>query len=146
MSILNLTIMQINHFKQSIPYNECVPGRPPLTDPPKSGARLAALRNAANLSQTQLAEAIGVPARSISFYERKAQSIPSHLVARLAKALEVSAEELLGLEDQKPKAKRGPKSEIEKRLEQIRKLPRGAQKRILDVVDAMLAQEETRVP
>jgi len=138
-------IMQINRFEQSMPYNEIVPGRPPLTEAPKSGARLAALRNAANLSQAQLAEAIGVPARSISFYERKAQSIPSHLVVRLAKALEVSAEELLGLEAPKPKAKRGPKSEIEKRLEQVRTLPRGAQKRILDVVDAMLAQEETRV-
>ena len=122
-------------------YDVSMAGRPPLSQAPECGARLAALRTAAGLSQAQLADSIGVPVRSITFYERKAKSIPSHLIVKLAKALNTSPDEVLGLEPIEKKARRGPKSEIEKRIEDVRKLPKSAQKRILSVVDAMLAQE-----
>ncbi len=87
--------MPISDFKKNHLYSvDIMAGRPPSTPAPESGARLAALRNASGISQSQLAEAVGIPARSISFYERKAQSIPSHLVSKFAEALGVSAEEV----------------------------------------------------
>ena len=116
-------------------------GRPASTPAPECGARLAALRKAAGLSQAQLGDAVGIPARSVSFYERKAQSIPSHLVPQFAKALGVTAEEVLGIDPVRSKSKRGPKSDLEKRFAQINELPRGQQKKILEAVDAMIAQQ-----
>ena len=97
---------------------------------------MAHLRKTAGLSQVQLAEAINIPQRSVSFYERQATSLPSHLLPKLADALDVSIETLLGLpEASNPQTKRGPKSELEKRFEKIRKLPRKEQQLIVDVLD-----------
>ena len=50
----------------------------------ESGARLAALRNQAGLSQAALQEAGGIPERTISLYEREVEAIPSTLVPTLA--------------------------------------------------------------
>ena len=115
-------------------------GRPPITEATDSGKRLARLRNDADLTQGQLADAVGIPVRSVSFYERKAQSIPSHLLPLIADALGVSVETVIGGKDAKPARKPGPKSDVEHRFEAIRKLSKRQQKKILDVVDAMLAQ------
>jgi transcriptional regulator with XRE-family HTH domain len=117
-------------------------GRPATTPSTESGDRLAALRKAAGLSQAQLAEAVGIPARSVTFYERKAQSLPSHLVPKFAEVLGVTVEQVLGINAKNGSAKRGPKSELERRLETISRLSRTEQKRILQVVDALLLQQK----
>jgi transcriptional regulator with XRE-family HTH domain len=115
-------------------------GRPASTPSTEHGERLAALRKAAGLSQAQLADAVGIPARSVTFYERKALSLPSHLVTKFSTVLGVPVEQVLGVAAKNGSAKRGPKSELERRLENVRRLPRTEQKRILQVVDALLAQ------
>lgn len=83
-------------------------GRPSKKKATDSGARLAALRKQAGLSQAALAEAVGIPQRTISFYEREASAIPSTLVPVLAKVLGVSMEELLGINEGAQRSKRGP--------------------------------------
>ena len=54
-------------------------GRPPITKAPESGERLAALRKSAGLTQVQLAEMVGIPARSISFMSEKHKAFPHNL-------------------------------------------------------------------
>lgn len=105
------------------------------------GARIAALRQKAGLSQAQLAEALELPQRTLSFYEREAGDIPARLVPQMAKALDVSVEELLGVPPVAAK-KRGPKSQLEKQLEVVAQLPRSAQQQILKVVSALVAQHK----
>lgn len=119
-------------------------GRPGKKRAKEIGARLAALRKEAGLSQAALAEAIGIPQRTISFYEREAGALPSTLVPRLAKALGVSMEELLGIDNGAQRAKRGPKSQLERQLEAIATLPRNQQQKILAVVEAFINQHATR--
>jgi transcriptional regulator with XRE-family HTH domain len=119
-------------------------GRPSKKKATESGARLAALRKQAGLSQAALAEAIGIPQRTISFYEREGGYIPSTLVPQLAKALGVSLEDLLGIGDGAQRAKRGPKSQLERQLEAIATLPRNQQQKILAVVEAMIAHHAQR--
>jgi len=114
-------------------------GRRPHTPPTESGARLAALRKAAGLSQASLAESLGIPSRTLCFYERDASYLPSNLLPGLAAALGVSIETVLGIAEGNG-AKRGPKSRLEKRLEAVAALPRQEQRRILSVVEALLAQ------
>lgn len=119
-------------------------GRPSKKKATESGARLASLRKQAGLSQAALAEAVGIPQRTISFYEREAAAIPSTLVAGLAKVLGVSLDELLGIGDGAQRAKRGPKSQLERQLEAIATLPRNQQQKILAVVEAMIAHHAER--
>ena len=119
-------------------------GRPSKKKATESGARLAALRKQAGLSQMALAQAIGIPQRTISFYEREAGAIPSTLVPKFAKALGVSMEELLGIDNGAQRAKRGPKSQLERQLEAVATLPRNQQQKILVVVEALIAHYAAR--
>jgi transcriptional regulator with XRE-family HTH domain len=106
--------------------------------PTRSGIRLAALRKEADLSQTQLAALIGIPQRTLSFYETNAESIPSNLIPLLADALGVTVEDILGISDKK--AKRGPKSKLERQLDAVRLLPRSEQKFVSKFLDNVLNQ------
>ena len=130
----------MNSYPEKPMYIEDVP-RPPSAKkkPTECGARLAALRKAAGLSQVQLAKALEIPQRTISFYEREGTYIPSTLLPGLAKALGVSIEEILGVGESQAR-KRGPKSRLERQLESIGKLPRNQQEKILAVVEAFIAQ------
>jgi transcriptional regulator with XRE-family HTH domain len=119
-------------------------GRPSNKKATECGARLAALRKQAGLSQAALAKAVGIPQRTVSFYEREAGAIPSTLVPGLANALGVSVDQLLGIGDGAQRAKRGPKSQLERQLEAIATLPRNQQQKILAVVEAMIAHHSAR--
>jgi transcriptional regulator with XRE-family HTH domain len=61
------------------------------------GKRLQALRKARGLTQVQLAEAAGTTQRAISYYETEAGFPPAPAVIDLAKALNVTTDELLGV-------------------------------------------------
>jgi transcriptional regulator with XRE-family HTH domain len=126
-------------YSQSMAGKAGLAGRPSKKKATESGARLGALRKQAGLSQAALAEAVGIPQRTISFYEREASAIPSTLVPALAKALGVSMEELLGINEGVQHSKRGPKSQLERQLEAVATLPRHQQQKILAVVEAMIA-------
>ena len=56
------------------------------------------MRRARGLTQAQLAEAIRSSQRALSRYETVADHPPTAVLVEIAKALEVSADELLGLE------------------------------------------------
>ncbi len=60
------------------------------------GERLTELRAEQGITQIQLAEMISSSQRAISAYETVAECPPTAVVVQLARALEVSARELLG--------------------------------------------------
>jgi transcriptional regulator with XRE-family HTH domain len=66
----------------------------PTTD---LGKRLVQLRKARGLTQQQLADKLGLTRRAIVYYERESDNIPTNIIVPLAKALNVSIEELLGI-------------------------------------------------
>jgi transcriptional regulator with XRE-family HTH domain len=74
------------------------------------GERLYRLRLVRGLTQMQLAEAIGSSQRALSRYETVAEFPPAGVVIQLAKALHVSADELLGL-----RSSRRPRKNLEQR-------------------------------
>jgi len=113
-------------------------GRPPLTPATECGTRLSSFRKAASLSQSELASSVGIPQRTLSFYERKADHLPSNLLPRLATVLGVSIDDLLGLSDHGKK--RGPKSKLERQFEAVQNLPRTKQKFVSEFLDTMLSQ------
>ena len=116
-------------------------GRPPLHEAPPFGQRLATFRKARGLSQFQLAKLLGKSREMIDYYERRAKNPSANVILKTAEALKVSVNELLGVEC-KPTRKPGPPSELEARLEEVRKLPRQRQKFVLDFINTILRDSD----
>lgn len=78
----------------------------------------------------------------IDYYERRAKNPALDFIERAAAALEVSVAELLGSQPHTSRSKPGPASQLERRFEQIKLLPRKRQQFILQFLDAMISVEK----
>lgn len=106
---------------------------------PKQGARLAALRRAAGLTQTELAQLVGESQQNIAFWEQSEKPPRSDVLPKLAKVLGVKIEQIL--EGDLPETRRaGPVGKVQKIFEQVSTLPRKQQERIVETVSALVAQ------
>ncbi len=107
------------------------------------GERLARLRKAAGFSQRELATELGISHRVIAYYEGETEHPPTHLLPHLAKALKVSADELMGLEKTK-KNGRTQDTRLWRRFSQVEKLPPPKRKQIVQILDAFLGSEKVK--
>jgi transcriptional regulator with XRE-family HTH domain len=103
------------------------------------GMRLASLRRTRGLSQVELAALTGLTQRAVSYYERESETIPSHHLQKIAKALSVSTDEILSHKpDQKDiEANRA----FLRRLEIAKTLPEPKQKILSDMIDEMTGKK-----
>jgi transcriptional regulator with XRE-family HTH domain len=107
---------------------------------PQQGARLLALRKASGLTQIELARALDVPQANIAFWEWSDKPPRSDLLQKMAKAFGVKLEELL-FTSERPIAKRkGPIGEVQRTFEAVTKLPRKQQRKVLEMVQALVEQ------
>ena len=60
-------------------------------------ARLKQIRQTLGLSQRQLGDLINISPQGFSFYERGERDVPVHTIIRLAKALNMNGNQILGL-------------------------------------------------
>lgn len=128
---------------ESTPYNaDVMTGRPPTKEAPLFGQRLAAVRRSKGWSQRELADRIGVTRELIDYYERRSPNPALDFIERAAQALEVSVAELLGSQPHTARTKPGPVSQLQRRFEQVKLLPRKKQQLILEFLDAMLNAEK----
>ena len=111
-------------------------GRPAKKPRSSFGKRLVAAREQAGLTQAELGELLGVSQRAVAHWERTPTALYPEQLEALAKAVKISADELIGLK--LPKGKAGRKSQLQKRIEQIEELPRAKQQTILQVLDMAL--------
>ena len=109
------------------------------TERPPSARRLAELRQAAGLSQSQLAEKVGVNASNIAFWELSGTPPRGEVLPKMAHALGVSVDTLLGVTPPKPK-KQAAKGRLQLVFESASRLPRRQQQKIAEVVEALVAQ------
>lgn len=107
---------------------------------PPQGARLVALRQAAGLSQAELAELVEEPQANIAYWERSEKPPRSDALPKLVRVLGVSIEELLGDADVPVAHRAGPVGQVQKIFEEVRRLPRRQQQKVIDVVAALLDQ------
>lgn len=125
------------------PYNGFMPmGRPAKTKRSALGARIAALRERAGLSQTQLADKIGIGQQTLAYWERRAVVLKPAQIEAIAVALGCSAQEILGLAA--PKQRGGPVGKAKALFDRVSALPRDRQQRILTTVEDMLVAHEVR--
>lgn len=119
-------------------YDLRMPQRAPKSRPPQ-GARLADLRRAAGLTQVELAKLLGETQQNITFWEHSDKPPRSEILPKLAKVLGVSVEQLLGispLADRRP----GPVGKTQKAFEEVARLPRSQQDKIVEIVEALVDQ------
>ena len=103
------------------------------------GERLAQIRQSRGLTQSDLAEKVGVSQRVIAYYEHAEAQPPGALLVDLAKTLQVSADHLLGLK--LPKETKNPKrTRLMKRLQRLEKLPPTDLRFVLKMVDGLIDQ------
>jgi len=99
------------------------------------GQRLRLIRKASGLTQTDLAKAVGVSKRVISYYERNEGNAPTaDLIAKFADILKVSSDELLGLTEIKSIDGRTRYGRI---IEKLNNLPSDDQKMVCGMIDKL---------
>lgn len=107
------------------------------------GRRMARLRDAAGYSQREFAEEIGISQRMVAYYEAQSEYPPAHVLPLIAKALGVSADQLLGLE-RVPKRQTLVNQQLLRRLKKIEGLPAHKQRALLTTIDTFLDGVEHR--
>ena len=127
--------------EENMPYTLDMPGgRPTEQKAPPFGERMAIVRAAQGLSQSQLAEKLHTTREMINYYERRARNPTSDFIQKAAKALGVTADELLGIKPLPERQKPGPASKIEQRFEKIKSLPRNEQLYVIKFLDQVLTK------
>lgn len=102
------------------------------------GTRLRAIRKARGMTQAQLAKALGTQQTAVSQVEIGNRGLTVQQVVKLAKAMKVSTDAILGpsngaREDVLPNDRR-----LIRRLQQIEKLPKAEKQALLKTIDAFL--------
>lgn len=114
-------------------------GRPSKSERSDFGARVYAVREAAGLSQREVAAQLGISQPSYALWERNDVALRPDQLVKLAGVLGVRVEELLN-----PPAngnrRGGPAGKAKRVFETVSQLPRGQQQKILQVVEALVAQ------
>lgn len=137
--------MNLHTHTHSPPYALTIAGEMPRKKKEDSsfGPRLAAIRKARGLTQVQLAEATGTTQRSISYYENDDGAPPASIVMVLARALQVSADELLGLEPPHkavPATAGDPETRrLWKRFQAVTQLPEKDQRAVIRLINSLAA-------
>lgn len=103
------------------------------------GARIAEMRKARDITQIQMAEALGVSQQTINSYETARRRVPASTLPTLARMFDISVDELLG-ETNKQLKKRGPMSKLQQQIEKVSQLPRSKQKFVIDMIDTVIQQ------
>lgn len=104
------------------------------------GARIAQLRKDSHITQVQLAETLGISQSTVNAYELGHRRVPVSTLPLLARTLGVNVEALIG-EDTRGARKRGRTPKLQQHVERIAALPKPRQRAVMDVIEAMLAQQ-----
>lgn len=74
----------------------------------------------------------------IAYYEKRAALPPGHVLSALADALAITVDELVGSERAKPVRRTTSSRRLQRRLQQLEKLPLKDRKALLAIIDTYL--------
>jgi transcriptional regulator with XRE-family HTH domain len=107
------------------------------------GQRLAHIRKEQGITQDELGKNVGVSNRVIAYYEQDSAQPPGPILIHLAKALEVSTDELLGIKPVKTKAP-AHNARLLKRLQRVEELPPADRRSVFKYLDALLTRTRAK--
>jgi transcriptional regulator with XRE-family HTH domain len=106
------------------------------------GNRLRALRQARDMTQAELARALGTQQTAISQVELGNRGLTVQQVVKLAKALRVSTDAVLGPSNGSQDEALPRDRKLISRLRQIERLPRAEKQALLRTIDAFLKSSQ----
>lgn len=106
------------------------------------GSQIAQRRKALGLTQTDLAQELGIAQQTMAHYEGGTARIAVAMMPTVARVLRVSIEELIGAPTTRSAGKRGPQPKIAQQLQQIEALPKAKQRAISQVLDSVIAAHQ----
>jgi transcriptional regulator with XRE-family HTH domain len=115
-------------------------GRPAKYPRTPFGERIHAAREAMGLSQAQVAEALGITQTAYAVWERHPVALRPDQIQQLTELLHVSVETLYGNGREK-RTGGGPVGKARQVFEAVSRLPRRQQQKIVEVVQALVAQQ-----
>lgn len=104
------------------------------------GQRMAEFRKAQGLTQTQLAEMLGISQQTVAHYEVGRLRVAVAMLPALTQALGVTCEDLLNEPPAPTKGKRGPTSTLQRQIERVGQLPRAKQKFVMEILETVIQQ------
>jgi transcriptional regulator with XRE-family HTH domain len=110
------------------------------------GQRVAQRRREQGITQTQLAEFLGVSQQAMNSFQKGRRGVPVSSLPAIARAVGATLDELIV--DHEPAAARaapkkcGPTPKIQQQLEQLSRLPKAKQRAVMQVLDSVLAQAD----
>jgi len=116
-------------------------GRPTSRQRPPFGERLYALREAAGLSQQQVADRLGMKHSAYAWWERHPVALRPDQIGKLTEILNVSVDELFSKEEKNGRRGGGPVGKARRLFEAVSKLPRSQQQHVLTVVEAFVEKK-----
>jgi transcriptional regulator with XRE-family HTH domain len=118
-------------------------GRPPKFERSPFGERLLAARHQAGLSQVQIAEELDITQQTYAGWERRTTALKPEYLSKLSSLLNVTVDYLLGHENGGQR-KGGPAGKARRVFEEVSKLPRHQQQRILGIVEDLIAAQRVQ--
>lgn len=104
---------------------------------PLFGQRLSGLRRERGLTQPDFAAALGISAKLVDYYERRAPNPSLKFVKKVAAFFDVTPGYFLA-DSTTTKARPGPKSRLDSRVAEIKKLPPKKQELAIKMLDLVL--------
>jgi transcriptional regulator with XRE-family HTH domain len=130
---------------QRAPTLVLVPGpKVKTTKAESTGDRIRELRKLRGLTQTELGKLIGVSQRVITYYENEGGSLSPELLARIAGALRVTADQLLGRKKDRTPGTTPENLRLWRRLKRVEDLPPQDKKAVLKMIDALTERSDRK--
>jgi len=107
------------------------------------GQIISRLRIERGLTQKELSEKMGIPFSLITDYERGKLRLHDEIIVKFARALQVSADEILNLQNHNREID-SASLRIMKRVKKIEKLPKFKQKIVLQMIDGYIKGESQK--
>jgi len=107
------------------------------------GQRLTHIRKGRGRTQAELGKDVGVSNRVIAYYEQDSAQPPGPILIHLAKALEVSTDELLGVKPVKEKTN-ARNARLLNRLQRVVELPPADRRSVFKYLDALLTRTRAK--
>jgi transcriptional regulator with XRE-family HTH domain len=139
MVIMRLCFPALPDFDHPAPYTGSMlkAGRPPKGDRPEFGQRMAEARERAGLTQTELAKKLGVTQQVVAAWERRVIALRPEQIKSIVQAINTTADYLIGITENW-KGSKGPSGKVRHVFEQISKLPRRQQQKVVEFVEAFV--------
>jgi len=132
-------ISSFQHIRKSDVYTDVMENtdKSLQKEPSEFGKRIAEARLRAGLTQVELSKRLGVTQQVVATWERRNVALRAEQIRTLAETLGTTADYLIGI-SASWKGTKGPSGKVRQVFEQVSRLPRRQQEKVVEFVEAFV--------